>query len=185
MTINEYQVLAMRTAPKQSEERALVNAAMGLCGESGEVCDIIKKHVFQGHKDLNKDKLIEEAGDVAWYLAMLATSLGVPLEEILQGNIDKLKKRYPGEGFEAERSVNRSEYVLTREDLEDFIKAYPPLSMVALANIENKDGVSSLVFDPKMKFAARIVGERIPTIVEWVEKRKGVKLNVVVKINGV
>lgn len=108
MTINEYQELAITTMNKENTgDRIIVNGVMGLCGESGECCDLVKKYMFQGH-ELNRDKLKEELGDVAWYLACTAYGLGVPLEEILANNIAKLRKRYP-EGFSAERSVNRDE----------------------------------------------------------------------------
>lgn len=106
MTINEYQELAITTMNKENTgDRIITNGVMGLCGEAGECCDLVKKYLFQGH-ELNRDKLIEELGDVAWYIACTAHGLGVQLEDILQGNIDKLKKRYP-EGFSKERSVNR------------------------------------------------------------------------------
>jgi NTP pyrophosphatase (non-canonical NTP hydrolase) len=106
MTINEYQKLAMTTLnPALDKKDVLINGVMGLCGESGEVIDIVKKHLAQGH-ELDRDKLIKELGDVAWYLAETATALDVDLEEVLAGNIAKLKARYP-EGFSAERSINR------------------------------------------------------------------------------
>ena len=105
MEINEYQKLAMRTASEESKKNMLLNGVLGLCGESGEVADIIKKHMFQGHV-LNNEFVAEELGDVCWYLAMMATGLGISLEEIMQKNIDKLKKRYP-KGFEVEKSVKR------------------------------------------------------------------------------
>lgn len=57
---------------------------------------------------MDKEKLAKELGDIAWYLAETAYALGIPLEDILQANIDKLKKRYP-EGFEKERSICRTE----------------------------------------------------------------------------
>ena len=78
---------------------------MGLCGESGEAIDIVKKHLAQGHH-LDKEHLIKELGDIAWYLAETAYALDVNLEEVFQLNIDKLKKRYP-EGFEVKRSLGR------------------------------------------------------------------------------
>ena len=106
MTINEYQKLAMTTLnPALSPKDVLINGVMGLCGESGEAIDLVKKHLAQGH-ELNKEQLAKELGDIAWYLAGTATAIGYPLEEILQMNIDKLKKRYP-DGFAVERSVNR------------------------------------------------------------------------------
>ena len=106
MTINEYQQLALRTLnPQLSEKDVLINGVMGLCGESGEVIDLVKKHLAQGHP-LAKEKLAKELGDVAWYLAETAYAIGYPLEEILQMNIDKLKTRYP-DGFDPEKSMNR------------------------------------------------------------------------------
>ena len=108
MTANEYQKLAMTTLnPSLSKKDVLINGVMGLCGEAGEAIDIVKKHLAQGH-DLDRERLIKELGDIAWYLAETATALDVDLETVLQGNIAKLKKRYP-DGFNAERSRNRCE----------------------------------------------------------------------------
>ena len=106
MTGNEYQRLAMTTLnPSLSKKDALVNGVMGLCGESGEAIDIVKKHLHQGHP-LDKEKLLKELGDIAWYLAEAAYALDTPLDEVLEGNIAKLKARYP-EGFDTERSIHR------------------------------------------------------------------------------
>lgn len=108
MEINEYQKLAMRTLnPEIDKKELILNAAMGLCGESGEVIDLVKKHLFQGH-DLDDEKLIKELGDVAWYLAEAATALNVNLSEILEKNIKKLENRFP-DGFNSNRSINRGE----------------------------------------------------------------------------
>lgn len=108
MTINEYQQLAMTTLNKEmSKKDMLINGVMGLCGESGEAIDIVKKHLAQGH-ELDREKLIKELGDIAWYLAEMATVLDIELEEVLTKNIEKLKKRYP-EGFDKEKSLYREE----------------------------------------------------------------------------
>ena len=81
MTINEYQQLAMTTLnPALSKKDVLINGVMGLCGEAGETIDLVKKHLAQGHP-LDREKMISELGDVAWYLAETATALDVPLEE--------------------------------------------------------------------------------------------------------
>ena len=106
MNINEYQELAMTTLnPELNKKDVMINSVMGLCGESGEAIDIVKKWLAHGH-DLDREHLIKELGDIAWYLAEAATALDVPLEEVLQANIDKLKKRYP-DGFETKRSLTR------------------------------------------------------------------------------
>ena len=108
MTINEYQKLAMTTLnPELSEKDVLINGVMGLCGESGEAIDIVKKWLAQGQEQ-DKEKLKKELGDICWYLAETATALGCNLEEIMAANIEKLKKRYP-EGFDSVRSQNRQE----------------------------------------------------------------------------
>ena len=108
MTIHEYQKLAMTTLnPDLQKKDILINGVMGLCGESGEAIDIVKKWLAQGH-ELDKAKLAGELGDIAWYLAETATALDLDLEDIFQANIDKLKKRYP-QGFDAQRSIHREE----------------------------------------------------------------------------
>ncbi len=108
MEINEYQRLAMSTLNKNiKKEDILINAGMGLCGESGEFIDLIKKHLFQGH-NLNKEELIKELGDIAWYLAEASYGLDIDLEEVLNKNIEKLKKRFP-DGFDSDKSINRKD----------------------------------------------------------------------------
>ena len=108
MEINEYQKLAMRTLnPKLDKKDVLINGVMGLCGESGEVIDLVKKHLAQGH-ELDRDKMINELGDVAWYLAETATALDTDLEEVFSRNIEKLRRRYP-QGFDSSQSIHRKE----------------------------------------------------------------------------
>lgn len=127
MTINEYQNLAMRTndglcnsrllgkgltyTTDRKEDRLdpgeLINGALGLTGEAGEVSDMIKKYIFHRH-DLDKTEIVKELGDVCWYVALISHAIGVPLEEILETNIEKLKRRYP-DGFSEENSIHRTE----------------------------------------------------------------------------
>ena len=110
MTINEYQTEALRTAAGMNHpnnDEILLNGVMGLCGESGECVDMVKKYRFQGH-ELDKAHLAKELGDVAWYLAVTAHAIGYDLETVLQMNVDKLRNRYPN-GFEKERSLHRQE----------------------------------------------------------------------------
>lgn len=102
MTLNEYQTAAQRTSTGNNR---LFNGCLGLAGESGECCDILKKHKFQGH-DLDTEHLIEELGDVMWYVAEAAAGIGVTLEDVAKRNIAKLERRYPS-GFESQRSIHR------------------------------------------------------------------------------
>ena len=109
MTGNEYQKAALITANKDLTTSGLLeDGALGLCGESGEVADIVKKTMFQGHP-LDKEHIAEELGDVAWYLAISAKAIGYDLDTIFQKNVDKLKERYP-DGFDSEKSIHRKEY---------------------------------------------------------------------------
>ena len=92
MNVDDYQQEAMSLLnPALNPQDVLENALMGLCGESGEAIDLLKKHRFQGHP-LDTEKLIK--------------GLNVPLSEILQGNLNKLHGRYPN-GFSSERSMHR------------------------------------------------------------------------------
>lgn len=106
MTINEYQQRAMASLnPELKGRDVLINSVMGLCGESGEAIDIVKKWLTQGHP-LDREHLAKELGDVAWYLAEAATALDLDLEDILRANLEKLEHRYP-DGFSTEKSVGR------------------------------------------------------------------------------
>ena len=110
MTLNEYQNEAMRTASgvtSASDENLMLNGAMGLNGEAGEVIDILKKHMFQGHK-LDTEHIAKELGDCLWYIAVCAKGAGYTLDEIAEMNKAKLRKRYP-DGFEVEKSLHRAE----------------------------------------------------------------------------
>lgn len=108
MTINEYQALAMRTSNKElPPDYHLLNGALGLAGESGEIADLVKKNWMQGHV-LDIEHIAKELGDVCWYIAETATAIGCDLETIMKMNIEKLKKRYP-DGFDSERSQHRAE----------------------------------------------------------------------------
>jgi len=115
MQFNDYQTQAARTlidspdAEYTPHEIMLVWNALGLAGEAGEVADTIKKAVFHRHA-LDADKLVKELGDVLWYLAALASKLGVGLDEVAERNIAKLRERYP-EGYSSAASVARVDVV--------------------------------------------------------------------------
>ena len=105
---NVYQKLAMKTVnPELTKKDMLVNGVMGLNGESGEVIDVVKKHMFQGH-DLDVDKIKKELGDVMWYVAEVCESLDLSMDEVMEANITKLSNRFKN-GFTKEESINRKE----------------------------------------------------------------------------
>ena len=93
-----------------STHRALT-AALGLCAESGEFTEIIKKIIFQG-KPVNQENLFHlkrELGDIMWYFIQACILLDTTPEEIIKMNVDKLKSRYPGGEFDVYHSENRRE----------------------------------------------------------------------------
>lgn len=83
----------------------LLHAMIGLCTESAEFQDMLKKHIFYG-KPVDRPNLIEELGDIMWYIAIASDELGVSLEDIMQKNSDKLKARY-GDKFTEDKASNR------------------------------------------------------------------------------
>ena len=98
MDFDSYQEDAARTINAQDGETGeLTNAALGLAGETGEVVELVKKHVFHG-KALDDDRLAEEIGDVLWYVAAVCSARGIRLQDVAEANIAKLRARYPG-GF--------------------------------------------------------------------------------------
>lgn len=106
MDFIEYNSKAMRTVnPKLTWQELLTNSSLGLCGESGEYADHVKKHKFHGH-ELDDSAIKKELGDILWYLNLAADLFGYSLEEIAIANIEKLQKRYPDK-FSSEASLNR------------------------------------------------------------------------------
>ena len=123
--MNRYVELAMRTNDRKQKNRLIgcigkdyakgednkhsqiINACMGLCGEVGELTDIVKKHIFH-EKELDEEHLKKELGDVMWYVALLCDAMDWELDDVLTLNIAKLKARYP-EGFDIEMANNRKE----------------------------------------------------------------------------
>ena len=121
MTGNDYQKLAMRTNDGKATERlerscdvfsdfhdmgGIVNAALGLSGEVGELNDMIKKWIFH-NTQLDKEHVKKEIGDVMWYVAMMCESFGFSLDDVMQTNVDKLIARYP-DGFDTYRANHRA-----------------------------------------------------------------------------
>ena len=89
----------------------LLTAGVGINAEGGEFLEIVKKMVFQGKpwNDDNREHLIIELGDIMWYVAQATQALGVSFDEVLERNVKKLEKRYPGGQFDIYYSENRAE----------------------------------------------------------------------------
>ena len=89
----------------------LLTAALGLTAESGEFSEVVKKIILQG-KPYNEDNVFHmkrELGDICWYIAQACMALDTTFDEIIEMNVDKLNKRYPGGEFNVHQSENRKE----------------------------------------------------------------------------
>lgn len=100
--LKDYKTVSERFTPSMAR---LSHAASGLCTESGELLDMLKKHLNYG-KEFDRANAIEELGDLLWYVAIACDELGVSIEDIMKINIDKLKARY-GEKYSDDRAINR------------------------------------------------------------------------------
>ena len=88
----------------------LLTSGVGINAEGGEFLEIIKKMVFQGKpwNEDNREHLIIELGDIMWYVAQATQALGISFDEVIETNVNKLKKRYPGGEFNVHQSENRA-----------------------------------------------------------------------------
>ncbi len=119
MELNEYQEICKRTSKKfESRELEIATWGLGVVGEAGDVASCIKK-TFAHKNDATKDGIRENIGDMLWYAAMICNFFGWKLEDCLQGNVEKLKERYPN-GF-------------------SFVDAQRGGTMVKWGNIESKE----------------------------------------------
>ncbi|WIV95412.1 nucleoside triphosphate pyrophosphohydrolase family protein [Bacillus bombysepticus] len=115
--LDQYQEATLRTwNTNQDFGGRVLNAALGISGEAGEVTDIVKKAVFHGYgfdpahcpgeEEGNTHKIALELGDILYYISVMSHEMGYTLEDIAQMNIAKLAKRYP-DGFSREASQAR------------------------------------------------------------------------------
>ena len=108
MNLSDYEAAASRTINQSLSDRdRLLDAAAGLAEEGGEVLGLVRKHLFMGHP-LDRDRLATELGDALWCLAMTARAAGLSLDAVAEGNLEKLRARYP-EGYSDERSRDREQ----------------------------------------------------------------------------
>lgn len=106
MTLDEYKRDCLRTLPKNLYRgEQLLQGLIGATSESAEALDIHKKTIYQGHPH-DREHLLSELGDALFYITIAADALDSSIEEIMQMNVEKRKKRYPN-GFSIEASTNR------------------------------------------------------------------------------
>lgn len=105
MDIQQFQLKSVRTM--KIDDGTIPHCALGLAGEVGEVVDLVKKSVYY-EKAMDLDHLEEEIGDVMFYLVNLATMYNLPMDKILEKNVEKLEKRYPS-GFSKKDAIERKD----------------------------------------------------------------------------
>ena len=102
MNLKEYQKLCKTTAQEfKNKEKEILTWGLGIAGEAGDLAGCIKKTF--SHDNDQKDGIKENLGDTLWYVAMICNFFDWDLEEILEENIKKLKKRYP-QGFDFKKA---------------------------------------------------------------------------------
>lgn len=106
MDLKNFQEVSVRTMNNElTFEQKVTNCLMGIQGETGEIADIFKKHMYQGH-DLDLEHVEEELGDVMFYIVNLATLYNIDMEDVIEKNFEKLLNRFPN-GFSAADSIAR------------------------------------------------------------------------------
>ena len=119
MTINEYQKRAyIAIQPHTDKKDEILNWAVGLSEECGEVMNHIKHHCW-GHEDLNLVEISKEIGDVLWYLSALCTVLELDFETVATLNMRKLEHRFGGV-FSDEKSKDRHNQEQKFKDTEEY-----------------------------------------------------------------
>lgn len=107
---NAFQERLVHLSENGCEIQRLLTASVGISAEAGEFMEILKKIIFQG-KEWNEDNyehLKIELGDIMWYVAQACIALDVSFDEIIERNVNKLMKRYPGGQFDVFYSENRA-----------------------------------------------------------------------------
>jgi NTP pyrophosphatase (non-canonical NTP hydrolase) len=101
-----FQSLAMRTSKDfNDKQKQLEYAILSLCGEAGELANLLKKKVYHNKPGIDDTLFIDEASDILWYLACFADALGINISDIATYNIAKLEKRY------SENKYNEGHYI--------------------------------------------------------------------------
>ena len=105
-----YDMFVKQLFKGDTREGMLTHAALGVAGEAGELVDALKKHVIYG-KPLDLENVKEEIGDLRFYLEALCNVLDLNDQSIIQGNMNKLAKRYKALTYSSEAAIAREDKV--------------------------------------------------------------------------
>lgn len=103
-----YDQFVLQLLKADTKDMMLLHCGLGVCGEAGELADAIKRHVIYG-KPLDRANVIEELGDLRFYMEAVCNILGISDQEVLQANADKLSKRYKDLTYSGEAAIARAD----------------------------------------------------------------------------
>lgn len=110
INLNEYQRLCKITAKQfETPEKEILTWGLGITGEAGDIAGCIKK--TYAHDNDQRQGIRENLGDVLWYAAMICNFYNWDLQEVLNENIEKLRKRYPDGKFTIEYAKRKGERI--------------------------------------------------------------------------
>jgi NTP pyrophosphatase (non-canonical NTP hydrolase) len=114
VTADDYSDFVSSLFKKMGDRDNLAHAAMGIAGEAGELLDAIKKHWAYG-KPLDIENVIEELGDLEFYMQALRIQIGVPRSFIIDKNVAKLSKRYSSGKYSDQQAQERADKIHQEE----------------------------------------------------------------------
>lgn len=124
-TISYEQFVTKLVKARQLYQMDWEHMVIGACGEVGELADAIKRHTIYG-KELDRANVVEEMGDLEWYLAGLRQMVGITRTEVLQTNVDKLRARYPAGEYSDAAAIERADKAEPQPDLQVIDMAKTP-----------------------------------------------------------
>ena len=89
------------------DKAQLIHYALGVAGEAGELVDAIKKSTMY-NQELDRENVVEELGDIMFYITALVDLLGIDKNYVIQHNIEKLSKRY-ADGYSNKAAKERKD----------------------------------------------------------------------------
>lgn len=103
-----YDQFVQRLYKVETEKDMAMHAALGICGEAGELADAIKKRYVYG-KPLDITNVVEELGDLRFYIQAVMNLFGIEEHEVLQSNANKLATRYKNLTYSDVQAINRAD----------------------------------------------------------------------------
>src|SRR5215216_502430 len=97
-----------------AENAHLLHMAVGISGEAGELIDAVKKAAIY-NKQIDRENIIEELGDIEFYMEGLRQGLGITREETIESNISKLSKRYGSGKYSDQQAKDRADKTISKE----------------------------------------------------------------------